>query len=384
MAKRDYYEVLGIEKTASADEIKKAYRKLAMKFHPDKNPDNKEAEEKFKEASEAYEVLSDSDKRARYDQYGHAGLEGAFGGGGFGMGDFTHFDDISDLFGEGLGSIFENLFGGGFSRGRSGGSRRNKGEDLQLSLSLTLEEIAKGISKKLKINVKDECDHCNGTGSEDGKSKTCPQCQGRGQVMQSARSLFGHMQTVVTCPTCHGVGKIIENKCRKCHGEGRISQVKTIEVQIPAGVHEGQYIRMRGKGNKGRYGGVNGDILVYIKEKEHSRFERDDADLYMKYPISVSQAALGCDIQVETLSGKVKMKIPAGTQSGKKFRLRGQGLPHLNSTYTGDLYVEVTVVIPHKLSKQEKEIYQKLAEVENTKSFKAEKSFFNRLFQLFL
>ncbi|MCF7919327.1 MAG: molecular chaperone DnaJ [Candidatus Cloacimonetes bacterium] len=383
MAKRDYYEVLGVEKQASADEIKKAYRKLAMKFHPDKNPDNKAAEESFKEASEAYEVLSDADKRSRYDQFGHAGLEGAFGGGGFGMNDFTHFDDISDIFGEGLGSIFESLFGGGFGRSRSGG-RRNKGEDMQLTLSLTLEEIAKGVNKKLKLNVKDNCESCNGTGSADGKTKTCTQCQGRGQVMQMQRSLFGQMQTVVPCPTCHGKGTVIENVCKKCQGEGRVGKIKTIEVQIPAGVAEGQYIRMRGSGNKGRNGGENGDILVHITEKEHPRFEREEANLKLRFPISVSQAILGCEVQVETLSGKIKMKIPAGTQSGKTFRLRGQGLPYVNSSYTGDLFVEVIVMIPHKLSREEKELYEKLAALENTEHYKPEKSFFSRMMHLFL
>lgn len=382
MAKRDYYEVLGISKDASKEEIRKAYRKLAMKYHPDKNPD-KSAEDKFKEASEAYEVLSDAEKRSRYDQYGHAGLEGAFGQGGFGMGDFTHFEDISDIFGDGLGSIFENLFGGSFGRSRSTGSRRNRGEDMQLSLSLSLEEIAKGVTKKIKINIKDTCPACNGSGSADGKSKTCPQCNGRGQVMQTSRSLFGHMQTVVTCPTCHGQGKIIENKCTKCHGEGRISKAKTVEINIPAGVSEGQYIRMRGEGNRGKLGGLAGDILVHIKEKEHPRFFREEANLKLKYPISIAQAVLGCEIKVETLSGKVKMKIPSGTQSGKTFRLKGQGLPFVNSSYTGDLFVEIVVVIPKKLSKDEKQLYEKLAEIEDNEHFKSDKNFFSRFLNLF-
>jgi len=383
MAKRDYYEVLGIEKQATKDEVKKAYRKLAMKYHPDKNPDNKAAEETFKEASEAYEVLSDSDKRSRYDQFGHAGMEGTFGGGGFGMNNFTHFDDISDLFGEGLGGIFESLFGGGFSRGR-GGSRRNRGEDMQLTLSLTLEEIAKGVNKKLKLNVKDNCDACNGSGSADGKTKTCSQCQGRGQVMQTSRSLFGHMQTVVTCPTCQGKGTIIENACKKCHGEGRVGKIRTIDVKIPAGVAEGQYIRLRGSGNKGRNGGENGDIMVHITEKEHPRFEREEANLYLKYPVSISQAVLGCEVQVQTLSGKVKMKIPGGTQSGKTFRLREQGLPHVNSSYKGDLYVSIVVMIPRKISKEEKALYEQLSKLENIEHYKPEKSFFNKLMHFFI
>jgi molecular chaperone DnaJ len=385
MEKRDYYEVLGVDKNADASEIKKAYRKLAMKYHPDKNPDNKEAEQKFKEASEAYEVLIDADKRSKYDRYGHAGLEGAFGGSGFDWGNFTHYSDLEDIFGgDGLGGIFEQLFGGGFSRGGSrGGRRQNRGEDLQLSLSLTLEEIAKGVHKKLKINVKDTCAACNGTGSADGNSKTCPQCHGSGQVMQTSRSLFGHMQTVVRCPTCNGEGQVIENKCRSCHGEGRISKVKTVEVDIPAGVAEGQYIRLRGQGNKGRHGGSNGDILVHIKEKEHPVFEREESNLHLNYPISLAQAVLGCDIKVPTLTGKVKMKVPAGTQSGKVFRIKGQGLPYLNGGYTGDLFVKIFAMVPTKLSNEEKELYQRLLELDKNTDYEPKKSFFNKLRHLF-
>ncbi|MDP8221242.1 MAG: molecular chaperone DnaJ [Candidatus Stygibacter frigidus] len=383
MEKRDYYEVLGIAKTAEASEIKKSYRKLAMKYHPDKNPDDKEAEKKFKEASEAYEVLSDPEKRSKYDKFGHAGLEGAFGGGGFDWGNFSHFSDIDDIFGgEGLGGIFEHLFGGSMGRSR-GGSRRNKGEDLQLSLSLTLEEIAKGVKKKLKINVKDSCESCQGSGSEDGKTQTCTQCHGSGQVMQTTRSLFGHMQTVVRCPTCNGEGKLIDKKCKVCHGEGRINKLKPIEVDIPAGVAEGQYIRLRGKGNKGRNGGENGDILVHIKEKEHAEFDREESNLRINFPITISQAVLGCEIKVPTLSGKVKMKVPAGTQSGKIFRVRGQGLPYLNSGYNGDLFVHIIVMIPTKISGREKELYTELAEIDKEKNYEPKKSFFNKFKHLF-
>ncbi|MFC1887997.1 molecular chaperone DnaJ, partial [Candidatus Cloacimonadota bacterium] len=342
MAKRDYYEVLGVDKNASAADIKKAYRKLAMKFHPDKNKDNKEAEEKFKEASEAYEVLSDTDKKSKYDQFGHAGLEGAFGGSGFSWDNFTHAGDFSDIFG-GFGGIFETLFGGsGFGGRKSRAS--NRGEDLQISISLTLEEIGKGVDKKIKISVKDTCDQCNGSGSSDGDVSTCPQCHGSGQVMRTTRSLFGQMQTVTTCPSCNGEGKIIKNKCNKCSGEGRTSKTKTMNVHIPPGVSEGQYIRLRGQGNKGPRNGSNGDILVLIHEKEHNIFERNDADLICEYPISFSQAALGTEIMCPTLSGKAKMKIPAGTQSGKIFRLKSQGLPHVNSVYKGDLFVKVVVI----------------------------------------
>ena len=384
MAKRDYYEVLGVQKNASEPEIKKAYRKLAMKYHPDKNQDNKVAEDKFKEASEAYEVLSDKSKKQRYDQFGHAGMEGAFGGGGFSWDNFTHASDFSDIFGEGgLGSIFESFFGGGFG-GRRTSRRSNRGEDLQISLSLTLEEIAKGIDKKIKINIKDNCDKCNGTGSADGSVQTCSQCHGSGQVMQTMRSLFGHMQTVVTCPSCRGEGKIIKNKCPKCNGDGRATHAKTINVHIPAGVSEGQYIRLRGEGNSGKRNGPKGDILVLIHEKEHKIFERQDADLICEFPISFSQAALGSEIHCPTLSGKVKMKIPAGTQSGKVFRLRSQGLPHVNSVYHGDLYVKVMVITPTRLNSEERNLLQKLGEFDSEKKLQPGKNFFSKLKEFFV
>ena len=379
MAKRDYYEILGVDKNASVAEIKKAYRKLAMKYHPDKNQDNKAAEEKFKEASEAYEVLSDSNKKQKYDQFGHAGLEGAFGGHGFTWDNFTHAGDFSDIFGSGgLGGIFEHLFGGSFGMGRSPRSN-NRGEDLQISLSLTLEEIAKGVEKKIKINVKDTCDKCNGSGSADGKVQTCSQCHGSGQVRQLTRSLFGQMQTIVTCPSCNGEGKIIRNKCPKCGGDGRIPKTKTISISIPAGVAEGQYIRLRGQGNCGKRGAQSGDILVLIREKEHKIFERDGTNLICEYPISFSQAALGSELRVPTLTGNVKMKVPAGTQSGKIFRLRSQGLPHTNSSYHGDLYIKVRVITPTRMNSEEKDLLNKLSRFDSDKKLKPEKSFFEKL-----
>lgn len=386
MAKRDYYEVLGVEKGATESEIKKAYRKLAMKYHPDKNQDNKEAEEKFKEAAEAYEVLSDSDKKSRYDQFGHAGMEGAFGGGGFNWNNFTHGSEFNDIFSDGIGGIFESLFGGSFGGGggRSRGRQSNRGEDLQISLSLTLEEISKGVDKKIKIGVQDSCETCNGSGSSDGKSETCSQCRGSGHVRQMTRSLFGNMQTMVACPSCHGEGKIIKNRCPKCHGEGRTKTSKTININIPAGVSEGQYIRLRGQGNIGKRGGEKGDILVMIHEKEHDIFEREDADLICQFPISFPQAALGCEIKVPTLSGKAKMKIPAGTQSGKVFRLRSQGLPHVNSAYRGDIYVKVSVFTPTKLGKDEKELFNKLSAFDSEKNLRPDKSFFSKLKSFFI
>ena len=386
MAKRDYYEVLGVDKTASDAEIKKAYRKLAMKFHPDKNPDNKAAEESFKEASEAYEVLSDANKKQKYDQYGHAGLEGAFGGGGFSWDNFTHAGDFSDIFGGGgLGSIFEHLFGGGFGGGGARSSRSsNRGEDLQIALSLTLEEINKGVDKKIKINVQDSCEVCKGTGSSDGSTQSCSQCNGSGQVRQIQRSLFGQMQTVVTCPSCNGTGKIIKNKCSKCGGDGRNAKSKTISINIPAGVSEGQYIRLRGQGNRGKFGGQNGDILVLIHEKEHEVFERQEADLVCDFPVSFSQAALGTEILCPTLASKVKMKIPSGTQSGKVFRLRGQGLPHVNSSYHGDLFVKVRVITPTKLNGEEKELFKKLSKFDSAKKLHPNKTFFSKLKEFFV
>lgn len=383
MAKRDYYEVLGVEKNAGADEIKKAYRKLAIKYHPDKTKGDKASEEKFKEASEAYEVLSDSEKRRKYDQYGHAGLEGTFGGGGFSWEDFTHASEFSDIFGEGgFSSIFESFFGGSFGR-RSSRERVYKGEDLQISIALSLKEIAEGTKKTIKIKVKDSCDKCRGTGSEDQSTQTCSQCNGAGQVRQTQRSIFGYISTTVNCPSCKGEGKIIKNKCTKCHGDGRMNVSKTVEVKIPAGVEEGQYIRLRGEGNAGIQNGPNGDILVLIKEKEDDTFEREGASIYCDYPISYSQAVLGGEIQVPTLSGKVKMKIPSGTQSGKVFKLKGQGLPYVNSPYRGDLHIRIVVVVPTTLTREEKELVEKLATFDQSRNYSPKKSFINKIKDIF-
>lgn len=378
MAKRDYYEVLGVDKNADEASIKKAYRKLAMQYHPDKNPDNKAAEEKFKEASEAYEVLSDKEKRQIYDQYGHAGVEGQFGAGGFSWDNFTHRSDLNDIFGDGFSSIFDSIFGGGFGS-RSSGRSSNHGEDLQIELSLSLKEIAVGAEKKIKISTKEACDKCNGTGSADGQVETCSQCRGSGQIRQVRQSLFGQMQTVSECPSCRGEGKIIKNKCSKCYGEGRMAKVKEISVKIPAGVEENQYIRLRGQGNVGPRGGTRGDILVLIHEKQDDLFERHSNDIVMEYPISISQAVLGDEILVPTLSGKVKMKIPSGTQSGRLFRLKGQGIQSLNSYSKGDEIVRVVVVIPTKISKEETEMFTKLKEYDAKRDFKPGKGFFSKL-----
>ena len=380
MAKRDYYEVLGVSRDASEDEIKKAYRKLAMKYHPDKNPDNKEAEEKFKEASEAYEVLSDKEKRQLYDQYGHAGIDQQFGNGGFSWNDFSDFDDISDLFGGGFSSIFDTLFGGGFSsRSRESQRYSNQGENIQIDLALTLKEIALGTEKKVRITVKDICDQCRGTGSADGKAETCPQCHGTGQVRTVRQSLFGQMQSISECPSCRGEGKIIRNKCPKCMGEGRISKNKEINVKIPAGVEENQVIRLRGQGNVGPRNGSYGDILVVIHEKPDELFERDGNNIILELPITVTQAVLGDEVIVPTLTGTAKMKIPPGTQSGRIFRLRGQGIKGLNSYSQGDLLVKIKVVVPTKLSREEMELYNRLKEFDKKRELKPGKSFKEKL-----
>ena len=381
--KRDYYEVLGVEKSSDEATIKKAYRKLAMQFHPDKNPDNKEAEEKFKEASEAYEILSDPDKRQRYDQYGHAGVEGQFGGGGFNWDNFSHFEDISDLFGGGgFSSIFDTIFGGGFGGGGRGRSS-NRGEDLQIELSLSLKEIAGGAEKKIKIGVKTPCESCNGTGSADGNTETCTQCHGTGQVRRVVQSLFGQIQTASECPSCRGEGKIVKNKCTKCYGEGRIGKVQELNVKIPAGVEEGQYIRLRGQGNVGARGGARGDILVMIHEKQDDVFERSGNDIVLELPISVSQAVLGDEVIVPTISGSAKMKIPAGSQSGRIFRLKGQGIQGLNSYSKGDQLVKLMVVIPNKLSKEETELYTQLKAFDHKRELKPSKSFIHKMKEFF-
>ena len=376
--KRDYYEVLGVEKNADDDTIKRAYRKLAMMYHPDKNKDNKNAEEKFKEACEAYEVLSDKDKRARYDQYGHAGLEGAFGSGGFDWGDFTHQGDFSDIFG-GFESIFAQFFGGSGRGFRSGGSSQPKGEDLRIELSLSLKEIQEGVTKTIKINVKDTCNACNGTGSKDGLTQSCTQCGGQGQVRQVRQSIFGHVQTVVACPSCRGEGKIIKNKCSICNGEGRTPQSKSIDLNIPKGIAEGQYFRERGKGNAAPRGGIKGDILVEIREKEDDFLKRDGANLFCEFPITFTQAALGDEVLVPAISKKIKLKIPGGTQTGKMFKITGQGLPQVHSSIVGDLYVQIKVVTPTNLSPEEIKILEQFREYDMKRDLKIDKSFVDKL-----
>ena len=377
---RDYYEVLGVEKGASEDAIKKSYRKLAMKFHPDRNPGDKQAEANFKEAAEAYEVLSDPQKRQTYDQFGHQGLGGPFGSGGFKWSDFSHagdFDDIfsnlDDIFG---GGIFGDIFGGG--RRRRGGPER--GEDLRISLPLTLEEIAEGTQKTIKLKRLDKCDDCTGLGAKPGSQPTtCDVCGGTGQVRQATRSLFGQFVNVTSCPKCQGEGAMISEPCPRCGGEGRSEKDTTLTVNIPAGVAEGNYIPLRGQGSVGRRGGPAGDCQVFIQEIEHDQFERHGNDVIYDLPVSFSQAALGAEIEVPTLSGKAKMKVPVGTQSAQIFRMRGKGIQDVNGYGRGDQLVRVVVWTPTKLNKEEQAIFKELSELENGHAPEGGKGFFDRV-----
>ena len=385
--KRDYYEVLGVEKNANADEIKKAYRKTALKYHPDRNPDNKEAEEKFKEAAEAYDVLSNPDKRARYDQFGHAGMNGGAGGGfgGFSGGGFS----MEDIF-----SQFGDIFGGGFGFGggsRARGPKVNRGSDIRVRVSLTLEEIANGVTKKLKLNKNIACDACGGSGAKDASARvTCTNCNGSGMVTQIQNTFFGRMQSQSVCPVCGGQGTVIKDKCSKCAGEGYTKGSEVVEFNIPAGVAEGMMITVSGKGNAARQGGVNGDLLVVIEEQEDPRFIRDGANLIHNLTIPVTTALAGGEVEVPTITGKAKINIAQGTQAGKVLRLRGKGLPAINSygSYngTGDLLVVVDIAMPTSLNSEEKELIAKLSQMPHFRNpekgnkqniFERMKDFFN-------
>ena len=358
--KRDYYEVLGVQKNANADEIKKAYRKAAIKYHPDKNPGDKEAEEKFKEAAEAYDVLSNPDKRARYDQFGHAGMSGAAGGaGGFGgFGGGFSMEDIVSQFGD----IFGGHFGGGF-RSSGGGRTVNRGSDIRIKVHLTLQEIAEGVTKKLKINKTVACDKCGGTGAKDSSSYgTCPTCNGSGYVVTMQNSFFGRMQMQSVCPTCQGEGKVITEKCDKCGGEGTERGQEVVEIKIPAGVGEGMVLTVSGKGNAARHGGVNGDLQVLIEEEAHPELLRDGNDLIHNLNITVTTALLGGTVEVPTVDGRAKIKIAPGTHAGKVLRLGGKGLPDVNGYGRGDELVVVDITIPAKLNSEERRLVEKLAE----------------------
>ncbi|MCF8370393.1 MAG: molecular chaperone DnaJ [Bacteroidales bacterium] len=384
MTKRDFYEILGVAKGASKEEIKKAYRQQAIKHHPDKNPGDKEAENRFKEAAEAYEVLSDDNKRARYDQFGHAGVSGAAGGGGFSGGGMS-MDDIFSHFGD----VFGGHFGGGFS-GFGGGGRRqqrvNKGSNLRVKVKLTLQEVAEGVEKKIKVKKYVSCSACGGNGAAQGSSHTtCSTCRGAGQVTRVTNTILGQMQSSSTCPTCNGDGKTITNKCTKCYGEGIVEDNEVISINIPAGVAEGMQLSVSGKGNAPRRGGINGDLLVYITEEPHPDLVRDENDLHYNLFVSFPEAALGTPVEIPTVDGKVKVKIEPGTQPGKVLRLRGKGIPDVNGYGRGDLLVNINVWVPKNLSKEEKKSLEKLQESENFKPepTHSEKGFFNKVKDLF-
>lgn len=372
MAKRDYYEILGVAKTASDEEIKKAYRKLAMQYHPDRNPDDKTAEDKFKEASEAYEVLRDSDKRAKYDRFGHAGMKGGQDFHGFNdVNDiFSHF---SDIFGGSFGgsSIFDDFFGGGQGN-RSQRSRRRTtgtpGNDLKVTLKLTLEEIASGTTKKLKIKKHKKCSTCNGSGAKDSSAyNTCSVCNGSGEVRQVSRSLFGQFVNIAPCNNCKGSGKVISDRCKTCKGEGRVNDESTIKISVPAGVSDNSYMTLRGEGNAGANGGPAGDIIVVFQEIKHQYFMRDGDNIIYDLMLSISEAILGTEVEVPTLNGRAKLKIEPGTQPGKFLKMRDKGIQHLNSHGAGDQLVRINLKIPKYVNAKERELLKELQNQPNIK-----------------
>ncbi|MBL1408597.1 molecular chaperone DnaJ [Sphingobacterium faecale] len=380
MSKRDYYDVLGVSRQADAAEIKSAYRKLAIKYHPDKNPGDKDAEENFKEAAEAYEILSNQEKKARYDQFGHAGNSGGFGGGG-GM----NMDDIFSQFGDifGGGHPFESFFGGG---SRSSGRRVQKGSNLRIKVKLTLEEIAKGTEKKVKVNKQIVCTTCDGSGAKDKSSfHTCNTCGGSGSVRRVTNTILGQMQTTSTCPTCNGEGVEITAKCTTCKGDGLERGEETITINIPAGVSEGMQLSMTGKGNAAPRGGIPGDLIILVEEVPHESLKRDGINVIYDLYINFADAALGTSVEVPTIDGKAKIKIDAGTQGGKILRLKGKGIPEVNSYHKGDQLIYVNIWTPKAVSSEEREILEKLKGSANFKPQpgKSEKSFFERIKEYF-
>jgi molecular chaperone DnaJ len=384
MAKRDYYDILEVPRTASAEEIKKAYRKMALKFHPDKNPDDPGAEAKFKEAAEAYEILSDAEKKQRYDRYGHDGVKG-MPGGGFNMSMDDIFANFGDIFGDAFGGAFGDAFGFG-TRGRTTRRRVNRGTNLRVKVKLTLEEILNGVEKKIKVSKYVSCTSCNGTGAEKGASmNTCPTCHGRGQVTRVTSTFLGQMQTTSTCPTCDGEGSIIGTKCNACFGNGIVKGEEVIPVRIPAGVAAGMQLSMSGKGNAAARGGIPGDLLILVEEQEHEHFSRDGNNLIYEHFISLPDAALGCSTDIPTLEGKARVKIEPGTQSGKVLRLKAKGLPDLNGYGRGDLLVNISVWTPRNMTREEQQIMEKLKESENFKPHpgKRDKGFFDRIKDIF-
>lgn len=388
MSKRDYYEILGVGRNAGNDEIKKAYRKVAMQFHPDRNPGDKAAEEKFKEAAEAYEVLSDSDKKAQYDRFGHAGVSGAGRGGASNMEDI--FSQFGDVFGE---DIFGSFFGGGGNGGRGGRGgggnsrpRGTRGSNLRVKLKLTYEEIAKGVTKNIKVKKYVPCSTCSGSGAKDKNSvQNCGTCGGSGQVRKVTSTFLGQMQTVTTCPACAGEGSTITNKCSSCKGEGRVYSEETVTIDIPAGVQEGMQLNVGGKGNAGERGGSAGDLVILIEEEGHKELVREGLNVAYELHISFTEAVFGAQIEVPTIDGRAKIKVPPGTQSGKIFRLKGKGFPAVNSYEKGDQLIQVNVWTPQHLSNEEKAALEKLSNSPNFKPQpeKGGKNFFDKMREMF-
>jgi len=377
MTKRDYYEILGIDKNASKDDIKKAYRKLAMQYHPDRNPDDKQAEEKFKEAAEAYEVLNSDEKKAKYDRFGHDGVRSGYGSQGFtDINDiFSHFSDIFSG-----GSIFDDFFGSG-QRSRRRKTGGTPGTDLKVTLKLTLEEISDGVSKKIKLKKAVKCDECKGTGAEGGSStKTCPVCHGSGEVKTVSRSVFGQFVNIQTCNNCNGEGTVVDSPCKKCRGDGRIQNETTVKIDVPPGVYQGSYMTMRGEGNAGKREGQPGDLIVVFEEIPHDYFIRNNDDIIYDLHISFPESVLGIEVDVPTLKGKAKLKIDPGTQPGKLLRMRDKGIKHLNESGYGDQLVKINIDIPKKVTTREKEILKELSESTSFKNpgKKDDKNFFKR------
>ncbi len=371
--KRDYYEVLGVSKGASDDELKKAFRKEAKKYHPDLHPGDKEAEAKFKEINEAYEVLSNPEKRQKYDQFGHAGVDSNYGaGGGYGGSGFGDFGDI-----------FSDIFGGGFGFGGSGGRRNGprRGNDVRQVVTISFEEAAFGCKKKINITKQEDCPTCKGTGAKPGTSaETCSHCHGTGQIQTQQRTILGYMTNVTTCPHCQGSGKIIKDPCRDCRGTGKVRKTRTVEIDIPAGIDDGQTMQLSGQGEAGERGGPSGDLLITVRVRPHQMFERSGNDVYLNMPVTFVQAALGATLTVPTLDGVVEYDIPEGTQSGTRFRLRGKGIPFIRGKNRGDQYVTVEVEVPKNLSQRQKEI---LREFDEEKNYKKKKSFAEKMKELF-
>ena len=383
MSKRDYYEILGVGKGAATDDIKKAYRKVAMQYHPDRNPGDKAAEEKFKEAAEAYEVLSDTDKKSQYDRFGHAGVSGN-GRGHHGPNMEDIFSNFGDIFGE---DVFGSFFGGG-RRGGGGGQRARgvRGSNLRIKLKLTYEEIAKGVTKNIKVKKYVGCNTCSGSGAKDkGSVQTCGTCGGSGQMRKVTNTFLGQMQTVTTCSTCNGEGTTVTAKCSNCKGEGRVYGEETVNIDIPAGVQEGMQLNISGRGNAGERGGSPGDLIILIEEEGHKELQREGLNVVFELHISFPDAVFGSQIEVPTIDGRAKIKIPAGTQSGKIFRLKGKGFPAVNSYEKGDQLVHVNVWTPQNVSPDEKAMLEKLSNSQNFKPNpdKNEKSFFDKMREMF-